>query len=106
MNRDDCTKTPSVFRNSGTFVGGDHTAYGVEILVGKTGTVFVDEKTEEGTRGKTDHGFRGVKRPVFPFTQGEEIGVALEQVREGVRALRVIVDVRNGGELYWGGSGV
>ncbi len=64
--------------------GGDHVAYGVEILVSKTGTSFVDQKTEKGARGETDYCFSGIKSPIFPFTQGEEIGVALEQLREGV----------------------
>ena len=64
--------------------GGDHAAYGVEIFVGKAGTGFVDHETEEGARGETDHCFSGIKSPIFPFTQGEEIGVALEQLRECV----------------------
>ena len=100
MNRDDCTKTPSVLRSSGTFVGGTMRRTGSRFLSARrVPYVFVDEKTEEGTRGKTDHGFRGVKRPIFPFTQGEEVGIALEQFREGVRALCVIVDVRRGTEV-------
>ncbi len=93
------------FSQFGYVRGGDHTAYGVEIFVGKTGTVFFDQKTEKGARGEADRGFGGVKRSVFPFTQGEEIGVALEQVREGVRALRVIVDVRSGTEVSFIGEG-
>ncbi len=92
MKREDWTKSPSVMRNSGKFVGGTMRVMGSRFLSARRVPVLSTRKPKNA-RGKTNLSFCSVQGPIFLFTQGEEIGVALQQIGKGVGALGMVVEV-------------